>query len=480
MQSGEQRNTVGATALPTWLDVLLVVGAAVAIRLAFLTSAPPFLNADSEGYYLPAHDLVSGLPFDLRLRSTPAYPLFIAGVVSLFGEDLQTLVTVQLLVFGPLTAILTYALGRLLTQRLVAVVAGLLAAISGPLLLYEHYVMTEALFGTLLVGTLVAVMMAVRRVSWRWALGSGLFLGAAALCRPSAQALAPILACALLLGGGSMRRRWLAVGVMGLGAIVVALPWMLHNLAQHGTFAIAGNGRFLLSRTIKQDPGGFSFEAPPGLVEDPTRAAARRIVQEEAVRRPPGSSAQRLRDELGLSEPEAYQTMRDLALEAIRRRPLYYLEGSARFFIDILVGRPIVVRREGLDWREVDWERRVRAVLQRPVYPLDARRAQTLLSLYDPGLYGPLVPVLFGAGLAMAAVGLATRWLLLPGASALMLIAASAALTGPELRYRYPEDPLIGLLAVQAVATGAGLVVNRLRRDRLEARTDLALADEGT
>lgn len=453
-----------------WIDAGLILVVALAVRLAFFDSAPPFLNMDSEGYYLPARDLVAGLPFDLGLRRTPTYPLWLAATIALFGEDLQRLVTLQHVLFGPATALLTYALGRLLAGRLVALAAGLLAAISGPLLLYEHYLMTEALFAPLLLATLIAVILAARTGSYRWAAGAGLLLGVAVLCRPAAQAIVPLLVGALVLTARARpRKRALIVAVFIAGAAAIVLPWMAFNWRTQGTFAVAGNGRFLLSRTIKQDPGGFTFERPAGLEEDATRAAARRIVRQEAAKRPPGSSAQRLREELRLSEPEADRIMFDLAVEAIRHRPLYYLQGSGQFFLDILAGRPIVARREGLEWKEVDWERRARPVLQRPVYPLDVPRAQALLSLYDPAAYGPLVPALFVAGLAAATLGLAPRGLLLPGLATLLLLAAPALMTGPELRYRYPQDPLIVLLAVQAVAAAvAGLrqVEWRVQKER--------------
>ena len=52
-----------------------------------------------------------------------------------------------------------------------------------------------------------------------------------------------------------------------------------------------------------------------------------------------------------------------------------------------------------------------------------------------------------------AASGLAPRGLLLPGMVTLLLIAAHAFMIGPELRYRYPLDPLDALLTVQAIAT---------------------------
>jgi 4-amino-4-deoxy-L-arabinose transferase-like glycosyltransferase len=449
-------------ALPAWLDVLMIVAVGLAIRLAFFSSAPPFLNMDSEGYFVPARDLVAGLPFELGLRRTPTYPFFIAGVVALVGENLQTLVTIQHLVFGPTTAVLAYVLGRLLTGRGVALAAALLTAISAPMLLYEHYVMTEAPFALLLLATLIALVLAIRRTSWPWAAVAGLLFGLLVLCRPSAQVLAPLFAGALFFGPGTLRRRGVAIAALGLVAATVVLPWMALNWTRHGTFAIAGSGRFLLARTIKEDPGGYTFDRPEGLVEDAARAAARRIVQQEAARRPPGSSAQRLREELGLSEAEAYRIMGDLAREAILNRPVYYVQSSGQFFVDILIGRPTIVRREGLEWSEVDWERRARPLFQKPTYPLDEPRAQALLSIYDPARFGPVVPTLFLIGLLLAAVGVAPRGLLLPGLTATVMIAASAALVGPEIRYRYPQDPLIALLAAQAIATGIGLVLARL------------------
>jgi 4-amino-4-deoxy-L-arabinose transferase-like glycosyltransferase len=297
-----------------------------------------------------------------------------------------------------------------------------------------------------------------------WAAAGGLLFGAAILCRPAAQIIAPPLLASLFLFGRRATRdrtaptawiRWRLAPAALFVAVTAAVlvPWMAYNWRLQGSFAVAGNGRFLLARTVKLDTGGFTFDRPHGVVEDEMRAAARRIVQQEAARRPPGSSAQRLREELGLPEAQAYRVMFDLAVEAIQNRPVYYLQGSAGFFLDILVGAPIVVRREGLEWKEVDWERRARAVLQKPVYSLEARRAQTLLSIYDPARYGPLVPALFVAGLVAAALALAPRGLLLPGIVTLLLIAAHAFMIGPELRYRYPLDPMIALLAVQAIAT---------------------------
>ena len=85
------------------------------------------------------------------------------------GEDLQKLVTVQHFLFGPLLVALTYVLGRLVTSRPAALVAAALVAISGPLLLYEHYVMTEVPFAILLLALLSTTVLATRQASLVWA-----------------------------------------------------------------------------------------------------------------------------------------------------------------------------------------------------------------------------------------------------------------------------------------------------------------------
>ena len=456
------------------MPLVLLVSGAIVLRVAFFTSAPPFLNPDSAGYYVPGRNLVYGDGFDLGLRRTPTYPLFIAAVVSFVGEDLQKLVTVQHFVFGPLLVALTYLLGRLVTTRLASVVAAALVGISGPLLLYEHYVMTEVPFAILLLALLSATVLATRHASLLWAGLAGLLFGALVLCRPSGQILAPIVGgTLLLLMPAAWSRRLLAVGVLALAALVLIVPWMAYNHQTQGVFAVAGSGRFLLARTLKMDPGGFTFpDAPAGVVEAETRAAARRIVQEEAARKRPGSVAQRFRDELGLTDADAYPLMQSFAIEAIRNKPGYFVSSTLDAFAEIMVGEPINVRREGLPVADADFERRARAALRQPIYSLDAPRAQALLSLYDPARYGALVPILFGLGIVVIAIRERQRWLLLPALATLALVGGSAALVGGELRYRFPQDPLILLViagGLVALLTPALARIRRPREDPAEA-----------
>jgi hypothetical protein len=324
-------------------------------------------------------------------------------------------------------------------------------------------------------------VVATRRASLRWAAGAGVLFGLLILCRPSGQLLTPlVVGTPLLLMPTTWKRRAAAIGALAACTLVVVVPWMAYNAQTQGMFTIAGSGRFLLARTLKMDPGGFSFNLPPGKVETGLRAEARKIVQEEAARTKPGSVAQRLREELDLSDAEAYPLMQGFALEAIRNKPWYFVTSTLEAFWEIVQGEPIDVRREGVPVADADFERRARAALRNPIYPLNASRAQALVSIYDPSRYGVAVPALFLLGLVAAALRRDLRWLLLPGLVTLALIGGSAALVGGELRYRFPQEPLIALVVSGAVVAAAQVVLTVVRRVRQGQPEPLARSASGT
>ena len=68
-----------------------------------------------------------------------------AGSVAIFGRDLLAITFAQHLL-GVGTAIFTYGIGRLAFGRAAGLLAGLAAALSSPLLIYEHYLITESVF----------------------------------------------------------------------------------------------------------------------------------------------------------------------------------------------------------------------------------------------------------------------------------------------------------------------------------------------
>jgi hypothetical protein len=262
------------------------------------------------------------------------------------------------------------------------------------------------------------------------------------------------------------------------GVSVFMLPWMIKNAILYDSFALAGSGRHLMFRLIRSDDG-FTFARRPGETapEPEPRAAARRILVQQAAKDDGSSNYQRFREELGLSEAETNRLQTDLALEAIRSRPLHYLGGTLGIFGYVFVGEPINLNREGSDLDEVDWERRIRHLVNPPPPRGDPRAAQRWLSLWDPARFGVLVPALFTLGVVGAAVRRrsAGALLLMFAATAVAAQLLGAAMAGFALRFRYPFDPLIATLAIASL-TFAFSALRRVTRPAASPETLTASA----
>jgi hypothetical protein len=492
----------------------LVVVAVVAtvVRLAFLYRAPVFLTGDSQSHYLPGFDLAFGTGFDPELRRTPGYPVFVAGVIGFLGEDLRALAFAQHCL-GVATAVLTYALGRLTFGWLAGLLAGLLVALDGALILSEHSMMTETLFGALLVATLAALLAGHRTGRWRWYLLGGLLLGLATLTRPVAQILVFVVPVVLMLLALTRRptvngevlgssvaltprsalvpalsqgerglRRGLGVGlracvVVGVGFSLLVGPWTVRNWTEHGSLTASGGlGRSLVARTIKYDQGYFDDDRVvadddlKGQVYQFVRGKRNTIRNSRSVR----STQAGLMKEFGLTQAESDGLMRQVALEAIAERPGYYAIGSLKMAGQILVGKEKEdalemrwTQRTEKDWAE-QWEARIdhHATPTSPSEQAEFGAAGRLASLYQPSDLGPIMPALALIGLIVAVAVPGFRPALLVAFSMAALVLASAALDGPVPRYRYPVDPLIALLAAGGVVGIARCLPLLLRRRR--------------
>ena len=480
--------------------LLLVVLVAIGFKVGFALRIPAFIAKDSQAYFLPAFDLVHGGTFELGLRRTPGYPLFLAGALALVGDDLRGIILVQHLL-GVATAGLTFVLGRLTfgglpgLGRVVGVAAGVLSAISAPLVAYEHYLLTETLFAFVVTTMLVSFVLALHSGHARhWLLG-GLLVGLAAMVKPIAQGFVPIALVAAYLAGASWRPllarsiSWpapsrsglLAAGVFIVGYLLAIAPWTIRNQLAYNLATPSTFGRTLIARTASYDHG-FKFGDPSSPEVDPRRDRAIRIVQQGADRGDSdGTIAQRLRQELGLDPIEVNAVMRDLALQAIARQPLYFVDGSLRFALRIFNGIEIRLRDHEAERRDVVWEDRTKPLLDTLRSDDDARAASQLFRVWQPSLWAPLPLFLFGLGLVMAIAPHGRAGLVL-GAVVVFLIVASAALNGPQERYRYPVDPAIAVLMAGGVASLVAMASNAVlwtTKDRSRRNAEPSVATSG-
>ncbi|HEX3244494.1 MAG TPA: glycosyltransferase family 39 protein [Chloroflexota bacterium] len=445
------------------LSTILALG--LLLRLAFLTRVPVFLLRDSGGYHLPAWDLVNGLGFDISPRRTPGYPIFLAGLIEFGGEDLYVIALAQHLL-GLLVAGLTYIIGRRLFSPPIAFVAALLVSLEGTLLVAEHYVMPETVFTVFVLLSTWLMLRARDRSSWRLTFAVGLSIGIATLIRPVGLVLGPVAVLALLFTHTAWTRRAMTIGILAAGVGLIVLPWLARNAIVLGQPSMSTTlPKSLLARTAKHDHG-FTFfnQAQAEQYGDRREAQARQIIQSAINQRlSDGEIYDRLSERLRLSEPEVDRLLRDLTTQVIRQRPIYFVQGSAGFVWELLVGD---VEHLRTDWKTQnarlsrdEWEDRVGHLLRKasPLQEAEFPTSEALVDLVQPSRLGPILPILAGLG-ALLAVGRVGLYGLIPALVPLLLITVPATLDGPVARYRYPADPLMMLLAVGSLTAVAALI----------------------
>jgi 4-amino-4-deoxy-L-arabinose transferase-like glycosyltransferase len=448
---------------PDLFAITLIVLVATAIRVAFAFRVPVFLLRDSVGYFLPAWDLLNGYGFDISVRRTPTYPLFLVGSMMLFGEELQAIAFAQH-VLGVLMAVLVYVLGRQTVGRAAGLIAALITALNGALLISEHYLMPETVLIVLVLLTFVVFLAAMKSERRPVFFVAGLLLGLSLLCKPVAQVLIPVLPFMLLVSYRSVRRVVVPSILIGAGLVTVMVPWMLRNQLEHGSLTTAGAlGQTLVARTAKHDTGFRWYDEKLADTYERREGIARQIVQNGIRQRlSDGVIYRRVQDRFGMSDAEINGFMRALSTEVILEQPWYYLRGTARMTWQLLAGEP---EKLSTDWKtqnarlsREEWDDRVEHLLSRASTPQrnELERASTIVSLVQPPSWGPLMPALFILGTVLVAASARLRPALLLSLSALALIVTCAALDGPVVRYRYPADPLVALIAAGALTWAVG------------------------
>jgi len=463
------RARAALAAHPDAFAIGLIVLVALVIRLTFAFRVPVFLLRDSVSYFLPAWDLLNGYGFDLSIRRTPVYPAFLVGAMALFGEELLAISFAQhLLAIG--SAVLVYVLGRMTVGRVAGLVAALITALNGALIIAEHYLMPEVALVFLLLLTFVVFVGAVRSGRNVGFVASGLLLGLTLLCKPVAQVLIPVLPFMVVVSYASVRKAVVPSLLIGAGLLAVMVPWMARNALVHGSATTAGAlGQTLVARTAKHDTGFRWYDEKQADTYERREGIARQLVQNGIRQRlSDGVIYRRVQDRFGMPDAEVNQFMRELSTDVILEHPVYYLRGTMKMTWQLLQGEP---EKLSTDWKtqnarlsREDWDDRLEHLLSRASQPQrnELDNASAIVTLVQPPAWGPLMPALFILGTLLFVVIPNLRPSLLLSLSVIALLLTCAALDGPVVRYRYPADPLIALVGAGAVTWAFAWLRSRL------------------
>ena len=212
------------------------VYAAYGLGALSISSTP---QLDSLEYLNWARDIAEhGWSWPVYPEHAPGYPYFAGAILALSGGSLMAIRLAQA-ILGSITCVLTARVAARTLGPRAYVPTGLLMALYGPLLYIDTAILAEPLFLLLLVAALNLAIDAGAHVR-RW-LSCGLLLGAAAIVRPTALAVAAAFLVTLLLRSRRTDRVRLA-GALLLGVALLAAPVVIANWRISGIPVIQAYG----------------------------------------------------------------------------------------------------------------------------------------------------------------------------------------------------------------------------------------------
>ncbi|MBV9217576.1 MAG: glycosyltransferase family 39 protein [Acidobacteria bacterium] len=254
---------------------------AIAATLASRVSVAYFLANDDPGdgevyAQLARNTLEQGVysadkeaPFAPTFIRVPGYPLFLAGVYSIFGHDNNTAVRIVQAIFDTGTCVLVALIAGAWTEdekrRWRSRYGGfVLAALCPFIVIYTATILTETLTTFFMAGMTLTATLAFKsqRVRQRfiWWLLTGVLAGAAVMLRPDAGLWAAGIGVTILISGlflepeASVRRRSVGViwqgGALSIAFCLMLVPWTIRNYRLFGLFQP-------LSPTHAEMPGEF-------------------------------------------------------------------------------------------------------------------------------------------------------------------------------------------------------------------------------
>ena len=224
--------------------LLFLLLAALALRLAvgfwFQSRLEGrFAFGDSESYWVLGQSVAQGGPYQWgpggeKVFRTPGYPVLLAPIFLVFGEDASPMWGRALsAVLGMAAVAAVWLLARQLFDRRAALVAAAMAAFYPEAIALGALVLSEAPFSVLVPLNLSAWVAAWRaeRTSRAvvWSLGCGLIAAAAALMRPSWLLFIPFAAGIGVLAGPRRGRQAMLAGAMLVGLALGMAPWWIRN-----------------------------------------------------------------------------------------------------------------------------------------------------------------------------------------------------------------------------------------------------------
>jgi 4-amino-4-deoxy-L-arabinose transferase-like glycosyltransferase len=308
-----------------WITGALLFALAAALRAAYVASV-----ADEPSVRYPSLDALAYHRWALAIQEgewlgdriyyqDPIYPLFLAGLYTLFGAGSIGVLFAQC-ALDAASVVLLYATALTLFGFVPALVAGVIASGYVVFLFYVALLLKAPLLLFLFNLAFYLLVRAATGRDFRWWLAAGLALGLAALARGNAMLFVPLLLLWIALDRESPQRRRLGnAAAVSAGILLALAPVTLRNYAVGGELVVLnsqGGQNFYIGNFRGNNSG--TYRKPPFLRASP-------IHEEEDFKR---AAEQATGRKMTPSEVSSYWWRR--GLEEIRADPGHFLRHTLR------------------------------------------------------------------------------------------------------------------------------------------------------
>lgn len=296
---------------------LILAVISLLIRVAGLVMLGPVVSQDTEDYTIPAINIASGDDYFTGLEKrdvlrTPGYPLFLAGVYTLAGENNFAVALLQQ-VMVVLAGIFVFLVGRRVVGELPAVIGASIFLLNPYILIFPNFILSEPISILTLSALVLLLILAMEKDQSYYFLASGLLLGYHILCRAPGQLLPLVIAIPLWLRYKSSKRILSGFLLLIIGVSLMTLPWLWYHYVRTGYIGFTPLlGRDLVLKICHHS--SVTLDLPPSV-------EVNNVIEKRGNVWAPSNELM----EAGYSRAEVDKIYLETALDIIKKRPFSFL-----------------------------------------------------------------------------------------------------------------------------------------------------------
>ncbi len=170
---------------------------------------------------------------------TPGYPVFIAVIYRIFGEQPWVVLLFQIFI-NSVSILLVYKIGKIIFNEKIAYLGSILFALDPHQILYTVHLLGDTLFVTTLLASIYTMLLGLKSKKGKYILMSGFLIGISTLIKPISQYLPFVFVLFILLHKNQSLLSKIKTSLVYLIIFFITLsPWMIRNYIKYDYYSLS-------------------------------------------------------------------------------------------------------------------------------------------------------------------------------------------------------------------------------------------------